>query len=301
MIKMITYLLLLSVSSILIPPYQAEEACRMMIDKHNRAEMMSRNFVFGNNNLWPDKQVPYVFGTRFTSSEKRMIQEAMDTIQTSSCVEFIARSTQRNFIILRNDKRGCYTSALGFNQNRGSTTINLNRRMCMTPSTIIHELFHALGFMHEQNRPDRDAFIRVSWNNIQQSTNTFYQFARARASGETIQRCDLRRLTPYSNCYNGMTATTFGLPYDYKSVMQYSRTAFSKNGRNTMTPTRAFRGPLGNRVGMTSLDIQKLNEAYQCNSATSCNDGFSFCSNVQIFCRLSTWMRKNCKKTCNFC
>ncbi|CAB4060679.1 unnamed protein product [Lepeophtheirus salmonis] len=266
---MITYLLLLSVSSILIPPYQAEEACRMMIDKHNRAEMMSRNFVFGNNNLWPDKQVPYVFGTRFTSSEKKMIQEAMDTIQTSSCVEFIARSTQRNFIILRNDKRGCYTSALGFNQNRGSTTINLNRRMCMTPSTIIHELFHALGFMHEQNRPDRDAFIR---------------------------RCDLRRLTPYSNCYNGMTATTFGLPYDYKSVMQYSRTAFSKNRRNTMTPTRAFRGPLGNRVGMTSLDIQKLNEAYQCNSATSCNDGYSFCSNVQIFCRLSTWMRKNCKK-----
>ena len=38
---------------------------------------------------------------------------------------------------------------------------------CLKKGTAIHELMHALGFWHEQNRPDRDFWVQIIMSNIQ--------------------------------------------------------------------------------------------------------------------------------------
>lgn len=56
---------------------------------------------------------------------------------------------------------------------------------------------------------------------------------------------------------------TLGLPYDYSSVMHYSRNAFSKNG----LPTIVTKEPdvwIGQRNAMSAIDIEEIRRYYQC-------------------------------------
>ena len=45
---------------------------------------------------------------------------------------------------------------------------------CNITATVMHELLHALGFWHEQSRPDRNKYVEILWENIEAGVNRFF-------------------------------------------------------------------------------------------------------------------------------
>ena len=62
------------------------------------------------------------------------------------------------------DLGGCW-SHLGRTTRTGGQQISLGRG-CVYQSTTTHEIIHALGWHHEQNRSDRDTFVEIIWANV---------------------------------------------------------------------------------------------------------------------------------------
>lgn len=77
----------------------------------------------------------------------------------------------------------------------------------MDSRTVAHETLHAIGFDHEQNRPDRDEYIEIVWQNV-----------------EPKQKHNF-------DVYKG--SRTFR-PFDFQSQMLYEANSFGVNGRVTM-------------------------------------------------------------------
>ena len=73
---------------------------------------------------------------------------------------------------------------------------------CLSKSTIIHEFIHAIGFDHEQNRPDGDDYVKINWDNIKSGRKSQFDIAKG--------------------------SKTFGTPYDGFSVMHYTAYHFTK-------------------------------------------------------------------------
>uniref|UniRef100_A0A8B9RBW8 Metalloendopeptidase n=1 Tax=Astyanax mexicanus TaxID=7994 RepID=A0A8B9RBW8_ASTMX len=182
---------------------------------------------------WPKSSdgkvyVPYVIVNHFTSRELQVIQRGLDSFSSVSCIRFTPRSNQRDYVSIES-RSGCY-SYVGRIGN--AQTVSLDRNGCIYHNTVQHELLHALGFNHD----DRDNHIRVVWDNIIDSTHNF----------------------------NKINTLNQGTAYDYNSVMQYHRTAFSKNGQATMVPIPNSNVSFGQATQMSQNDITRINRLYGC-------------------------------------
>ena len=107
---------------------------------------------------------------------------------------------------------------------------------------------HALGFYHEQSRPDRDDHVTINFENIQSGREGNFQ--------------------------KSSNVNSLGSPYDYGSILHYGAYAFSSNGQPTID---ANGNSIGQRNGASPTDVVQLRLLYQC--AKKINDMKSYIAN----------------------
>ncbi len=144
-------------------------------------------------NPWPGGIVPYRFGANVSAENRQRALDAMAEIEAVSNVDFVQFSNESNWILIISSNINA-SSCIGF---PAGPQCAIQIAAWPLRFLIVHELMHALGARHEQQRADRDLFIEINFDNIQPGTQGNYQI-------------------------NG----NIDGAYDFDSVMHYSRIGF---------------------------------------------------------------------------
>ncbi|XP_033218253.1 zinc metalloproteinase nas-13-like [Belonocnema kinseyi] len=212
---------------------------------------MSRNGLKASSARWPDGVIPYIISPFFNEEQQNVIQEAMADYHRHTCIRFKPYAgVESDYIRITAGNTGCWSSV---GRIGGRQDINLQVPGCIyKKGTVIHELMHVVGFLHEQSRYERDEFVIVQWQNILRGHEVNFEKS------------------------SRQTTDAFGIGYDYASVMHYSPNAFSKNGQPTIIARGAAIEVLGQRSGFSKRDIQKIRRMYKCGTRRESFNDFLF-------------------------
>ncbi|KAM3928822.1 meprin A subunit beta-like [Leptodactylus fuscus] len=207
-----------------------------------------RNSIIGEQYRWPIP-VPYYLEDSLDINTKALVLEAFERYRLKSCIDFKPWEGERNYISVFKES-GCW-SYIG-NLRRGKQQLSLGQN-CDRIATIQHEFLHSLGFWHEQSRSDRDDYVIIMWDRIQNGTQNNF------------------------NTYDDSRSNSLNVPYDYTSVMHYSKTAFQVGSEPTIvTRIAAFSDVIGQRMDFSDYDLDKLNRLYNCSTFITFLDSCDF-------------------------
>ena len=153
---------------------------------------------------WTNGKVYYFFDSEVIPANKQRWLEAASEWAEVSDLHFIPKTVQENYIHVANSPNSSW-SAVGMNPGWARPTMGISS---WTPRVLVHEIGHALGLMHEQSRADRDDYVIIHFENIDDGKEHNFQIMPGQLYGE----------------------------YDFYSIMHYPKKAFSINGENTIEP-----------------------------------------------------------------
>ncbi|MGH2435983.1 MAG: M12 family metallopeptidase [bacterium] len=153
---------------------------------------------------WEGPVVPFTISPQVPSNLVKSIEDAIRKVEEATSVRFVRRMSENDFVEFHHGQDAC-NSALGRTGAKQHVTLFPN----CTVGNIIHEIGHALGLVHEHQRPDRDAVVDVKEENVR--PDKLGNFGVVKDS-DTIRSVD----------------------YDSQSIMHYSSMTFSENGQPTL-------------------------------------------------------------------
>ena len=188
--------------------------------------------------LWPDGVIPYSISSNYSSSERRLIDRVFRLFETVTCLRLVPRTFEKDYV--RITPAGRCSGEVG--RRGGRQRISLPH-WCLSFSHAAHELMHTAGFWHEHQRPDRDKYVRVLWDNIKPRH---------------------RRADYGLRVWEELGEGSWLGPYDYHSILHYSGRGSAVDRSKPTMVARQDGIKLGGSGNLTDIDVWKINTQYHC-------------------------------------
>lgn len=188
--------------------------------------------ISGRVRKWPNNTVIYRIGN-LTAEMRTNFQRAIDEWESKTAVRFKERTNESFYVNVERTGDNCFCGVanLGVVGSRGILRFGSRAPL----SVIIHEIGHTLGFIHEQNRADRDESVIINFENIEPDARD--QFFKAENSTPLTSELDLN------------------------SIMMYGSFTFSANRRPTIVDLQGNTLPR-NSGRLSAGDVAGTNQAY---------------------------------------
>lgn len=235
-----------------------------------------------NHRLWPGGRVPYRID--FDETEHvyiyNLLLSAITRMNELHCVNLvIAGNEAEDYVSIQLED--FLSSHLGRQGGEQVLTISLDANV----GTIMHEFMHTLGFGHEHNRPDRDEYVTVYFDNIQEQAKPYFQKYGAE-----------------SGLIGDLT------PYDYTSIMHATNQHSEDINIDTSKPVIERKDgelSLGQRAHLTEGDKARMRLVYSCDM---CDDPqnesmlFRYPGNCNMYyqCAQGQAVPRNCPQNLHF-
>ncbi|XP_035534119.1 meprin A subunit alpha [Morone saxatilis] len=208
----------------------------------------NRNAILDQTRRWKFP-IAYILTDSLELNAKGVILQAFEEYRLRSCVDFKPYEGETSYISFTK-LSGCW-SYVGDDKVGQNVSIGAG---CDTKAIVQHELLHALGFYHEQSRSDRDDYVKIWWDQIEEGKEHNF------------------------NKYEDDFITDMNTAYDYESIMHYRPLSFNKNESiPTITTTIPyFNEVIGQRLDFSAVDITRLNRMYDCANTHTLLDQCSF-------------------------
>jgi len=180
--------------------------------------------------LWESAEIPYTIDKGF--NDTAAITEAMEIFARDTSIRFVPYNGQKDSVVFVPAQELC-ASYLG--RAGGNQPIYISPQ-CGT-NEVMHEIMHALGFVHEHSRADRDKYLEVIWPNI--DPQYWLQFW----------------VVPdeYVHDYVGSVFS-----FDPESIMLYDSTAFAKEPGTLTLKSKTGAELKPSRKAFSRMDRERL-------------------------------------------
>ena len=204
-----------------------------------------RAAIGDREDLWTNGTVFYSLDSSISPRLQHLLEEAMNEWQNATCLQFLPRYKEDDYVKFYSRPNEEYCTCNSTGRKGGEQIIKLGYS-CQTKGELLHTIGHVIGLWHEQARPDRDLYVEILEENIEEG-----------------QEKNFEKRNEFTIDYQGTN-------YDFGSIMHLDGAAYSKNGYDTTSVLREYKEQwehvIGQREELSDNDKKQVNTLYHCPS-----------------------------------